>query len=206
MDTVHAKKKPTKWDMKTWVLADSSNGYVYNWKLYTGKDGDHTEKGLAHSVVLDLVQDLQGKGYHLYVDNFYTSPALFTDLIRQGFAVCGVPETFKSYRLTKGERFSQLSDDGTLMYLKWKDKREVSMLSSFHDDSNITRRRRTKRSANGTETIKKPRMIEEYNQYMGGVDQSDQILLYYGFAHRSTKWWKWAFYHLVDLTLVNAQI
>ena len=80
------------------------------------------------------------------------------------------------------------------------------MLSSFHDESNITRRQRTKWSATGTETIKKPRMIEEYKRFMGGVDQSDQILSYYGFAHRSTKWWKWAFYHLLDLTLVNAQI
>ena len=31
-------KKPTKWDMKAWVLVDASNGYVYNWILYTGKD------------------------------------------------------------------------------------------------------------------------------------------------------------------------
>jgi hypothetical protein len=31
-------RKPTKWGMKAFVLADSSNGYVYNWKLYTGKD------------------------------------------------------------------------------------------------------------------------------------------------------------------------
>ena len=29
-------RKPTKWGMKAFVLADSSNGYVYNWKLYTG--------------------------------------------------------------------------------------------------------------------------------------------------------------------------
>ena len=30
-------KNPTKWGMKAFVLADSSTGYVYNWKLYTGK-------------------------------------------------------------------------------------------------------------------------------------------------------------------------
>ena len=29
-------KKPTKWGMKSYVLADSSNGYVWNWRLYTG--------------------------------------------------------------------------------------------------------------------------------------------------------------------------
>ncbi|CAI8046058.1 PiggyBac transposable element-derived protein 4, partial [Geodia barretti] len=30
-------KKPTKWGMKAYVLADSCTGYVYNWRLYTGK-------------------------------------------------------------------------------------------------------------------------------------------------------------------------
>ena len=30
-------KKPTKWGMKAYVLADSTTGYVYNWRLYTGK-------------------------------------------------------------------------------------------------------------------------------------------------------------------------
>ena len=29
-------KKPTKWGMKSYVLADSSTGYVWNWRLYTG--------------------------------------------------------------------------------------------------------------------------------------------------------------------------
>ena len=30
-------KKPTKWGIKTWVLAESGSGYVWNFKLYTGK-------------------------------------------------------------------------------------------------------------------------------------------------------------------------
>ena len=74
-------KKPTKWGMKAWVLADSTNGYVYNWKLYTGKETNNTvEKGLAHRVVLELLQDLVGNTYEVYVSNFYTSPAHLLDL------------------------------------------------------------------------------------------------------------------------------
>ena len=30
-------KKPTKWGMKAWCLADSNNGYIWNLKIYTGK-------------------------------------------------------------------------------------------------------------------------------------------------------------------------
>ena len=29
-------KKPTKWAMKAYVLADAHTGYLYNWYLYTG--------------------------------------------------------------------------------------------------------------------------------------------------------------------------
>ena len=29
-------KKPTKWGMKSYVLANSHTGYVWNWRLYTG--------------------------------------------------------------------------------------------------------------------------------------------------------------------------
>ena len=47
-------KKPQKWGMKAWVLADGANGYVWNWKLYTGKEDDsHATLGLAHWVVLE---------------------------------------------------------------------------------------------------------------------------------------------------------
>ena len=34
----------------------------------------------------------------------------------------------------------------------------------------------------------------------------DQLVLYYGFSHRSVKWWKRVFFHLLDVSLVNAQI
>ena len=63
-------KKPTKWDIKAWLLAESGRGYVCNFKLYTGKiyllqwllrsytgkekDGV-PEQGLAYKVVMDLV-------------------------------------------------------------------------------------------------------------------------------------------------------
>ena len=29
-------KKPTKWGIKAWVLADSKSGYAWNFNLYTG--------------------------------------------------------------------------------------------------------------------------------------------------------------------------
>ena len=62
-----------------------------------------------------------------------------------------------------------------------KDKREVALLSTFHDDSMIDKRRRTRATEGGIETISKPKAIDDY---MGGVDLSDQLLQYYGYCHR----------------------
>ncbi len=44
-----------------------------------------------------------------------------------------------------------------------KDKREVNMLSTFHSDSMIDKRR-SRTVSGGIETIRKPHMVEDYNQ------------------------------------------
>ena len=44
------------------------------------------------------------------------------------------------------------------------------------------------------------------NKYMGGVDRGDQLLSYYGFPHRTVKWWRRAFFFLVDAAIVNSYI
>ena len=92
------------------------------------------------------------------------------------------------------------------MCLKWKDKRDVTMLSTVPDAGLLEVTRRTRTEESGTELIKKANMVNDYNTHMGGVDVSDQLVRYYGFPHRSVKWWKRVFYHLLDLSIVNANI
>ena len=173
-------KKPHKWGLKAWVLADSTNGYTWGWKLYTGKEGGTTEHRLAHRVVMDLISDqrLEQKGYIVFTDNFYSSPALFKALTDHGFGGCGtarkdqkdIPCSIGTANLQKGEVFST-REDGVLA-LKWRDKRDVLMLSTYHDDSLVEKSRRSRKAEGGFESIKKPRVVEEYNQFMGGVDKS----------------------------------
>ena len=153
---------------------------MWDWKLYAGKeDNSPSSLSLAHRVVLDLLDDdrLTNKGYHVYMDNFYTSSALFRDLRDRGFEACGtirsnrvgIPEDIRSAKLKKGER--HFTQDDSMLYMKWKDKRDVLMLSTFHDDTFIEKRRRTRLAAEGVEVIQKPRVVEDYNQHMGGVDK-----------------------------------
>ena len=56
-------KKPHKWGMKAWALADSNTGYIWNWKLYTGKDDDAEQgKLLGERVVLELTKKTLPQG------------------------------------------------------------------------------------------------------------------------------------------------
>ena len=105
----------------------------------------------------------------------------------------------------KGEACAVALED-SLVALKWADKRQVSMLSSVHNDDMMTKVRRMRRVEGGQEEVRKPVMVEQYNQYMGGVDKSDQLSSYYGFCHRTVKWWRWGFFHLRDMAVVNAYV
>ena len=178
-------KKPHKWGMKAWVLADSINGYTWGWHLYTGKEGEDNRsvRGLAHRVVMGLVdnEQLKQKGYIVYTDNFYSSPALFRELLQEGFGAVGtvrkdrrgIPEAVRSTVLQRGGVVSVRDD--CVLCLKWKDKRDVMLLSTYHDDRMMAKSRRSRGARGGVEDIQKPVVVEEYNQYMGGVDKSKYI-------------------------------
>ena len=176
----------------------------------TGKDDSLaiTNNGLTHAVVMKLLEGVEHRGHHIYTDNYYTSPALFTDLFHNGFGACGtvdrrgVPHEMRR-TIRKREVVTAAVDD-TVTALKWMDKRPVVMLSSVHDSSLVAKKRRSRLAPNGTDEVMKPKMIEKYNNKMGGVDKADQLLSYYGFPHRTVKWWKRAFYHLLELAIVQA--
>ena len=134
------------------MLADSSNGYTWGWQLYAGKENSCGDRGLAHHIVVQLVSDprLEGKGYVVYCDNFISSPDLFKELKERGFGACGtcrihrrgLPAIVRATRLRKGQVISVIEEG--LMSLKWHDKRDVTMLSTIHDASMVTKSRRSR--------------------------------------------------------------
>ena len=134
----------------------------------------------------------------------------FLPLQQLGFGACGtvrvnrhgMPKEVTEAKL-KGEMTTSEVKKGMLA-LKWQDKRAVVMLSTIHDDSRVTKRRRTRLVAGGIEEVQKPTMVEKY-MYMGGVDKGDQ-LMYYGFSHCTVKWWRRAFFHLFENAIVNSYI
>jgi hypothetical protein len=87
----------------------------------------------------------------------------------------------KNTQLEKGEVISQQSNG--VMVMKWRDKKDVTMISTFHDDTLRTLCKR------GVE-VKKPVCVLEYNQQLGGVNLKDQKLQPYLLEKkRGSKWY-----------------
>lgn len=166
--------------------------YIHRYDSYTGKDDllDNSN-GLTPGVVLKLLEGVENKGHHVYCDNYYTSRYPLLILLELGFGACGtmrldrwrMPQALSDAKLYKGEVFS-CEVEKSMQALKWRDKRYITMLSTIHDMSMV---------------------IERYNTYMAGVDKADQLLSYYGFGHRTVKWWRRALFQFEN-AIVNAYI
>ncbi|XP_063968501.1 piggyBac transposable element-derived protein 4-like [Lytechinus pictus] len=212
-------KKPIKWGIKAWALCESDSGYTWNWKVYTGREealqaaiaGDHDgpnshppESSIYASgkVVLSLVEGLEGKGYWLFCDNFYTSPALFQKLNEIGFGCCGTARPLakglptganpKVHKMKKGDRPKYYKKKGQ-MCVVWMDKKPVTLLTTLDGPGEDVKRIRSRQGVDGHREISRPTAISTYNKHMGGVDKADQLIQYYVHQHRSLKWWKTIF-------------
>jgi hypothetical protein len=74
--------KAAKFGIKTYELCDSVSGLLWSFVVYTGKDM-HFQSSLVTqemnkttAIVLHLIEPLLDKGYTVWLDNFYNSPAV----------------------------------------------------------------------------------------------------------------------------------
>ena len=184
------------------------------------------------SLVRSLVLSLPRQRLAIYLDNYFTSIPLFQELRNCGFGAVGttrphmqLPSNFKvlKTRFASSLAWNTLIAkvvDNTLC-LAWQDNNIVLALSSIHTVDQVddfrakVRKRPAKTSTNGrivrqifgdkhTKELHIPRFIDDYNQYMGGVDLANQFREAYE-THRATQrnWWA-LFYWLLDMACINA--
>nr|CAH7752479.1 unnamed protein product [Callosobruchus chinensis] len=140
---------------------------------------DHLKKKFMEVYVpeqnISIDESLLDKGYCLFLDNYYTSVDL-AEKLSQRRTDCvgtmrinrkGVPKDLKEKKLARGDTFALFRKK--LMLLKYKDKKEIIMISSLHDNQFVEKTKRGK-------VIKKPAVVEQYNQKMGGVDLTENML------------------------------
>lgn len=197
--------KAHKYGVKAFKLC-CSRGYTWKILLYAGQE---KVEGMSvpTNVVLSLANDLLGAGRIIVTDNYYTSLELANFLLERQTHLIGtlrrnrkhIPKDVASKKLKKGEIIARENEKG-ITVLKWKDKRDVLMLSTVHGDETIEIQRRR-------ETIKKPVMIVEYNAGKGHTDLSDQMSSYVSSLRKTVKWYrKIAIKLIYGTTLVNAHI
>ncbi|CAM4452341.1 unnamed protein product [Leuciscus chuanchicus] len=127
-----------------------------------------------------------GSGYKLYVDNFYTSPMLFRDLLIRNISACG---TIRSNRVD----FPQTTLNKLPKNVPRGSIREVLMCSSFHSangDQTVQRRVKTGDGEWTVMTVPIPTVVSDYNKHMGGVDLSDALIGYYSVLRKTRKWYR----------------
>ena len=209
-------KKPIKWGIKVWMIAEPKTGYVSNYAVYLAKcsSSENAGQALGTRVVLDISKPFHHTYRHLYFDNFFNSQEVVEELLKVETYACGAlqanryPPPFKtgrqSIKLKCGE--TRQLQKGNQLVTVWFDKRQVAVLSSnLNPNQTITVQRRMK-EAPRIRNIDMPAPIRTYNQYMGGVDLNDQLRSYYPSGRSGKKWWRYLFWFLLDVSIINALV
>ncbi|XP_065302057.1 piggyBac transposable element-derived protein 4-like [Dermacentor albipictus] len=202
--------KRSRFGLKSFVLCDVKTGIVLDMVLYTGSSTEinDSEMGYGASVVITLLDKYLGKGHVLWVDNWYTSPALFTYLFEKKTNACGtvrknrkgIPRDEK--RLEEGETSEMCNDQ--LLFVRWKDKREVLTLTTKHKSGMVESGKVDRKTG---ENKRIPLCVSKYNICMGAVDKVDMVVTVTGTVTRKCmKWYKKYFFHLLDITILNSNL
>jgi hypothetical protein len=164
----------------------------------------------------------------VYVDRFYTSVELIKALDEMDLFVTGtimqnrIPKDLHIGKSTKKFKDMQRGDfeKHRLKYLKrgtsnryglaglvaWKDHTIVYAISN---DTNTrdTDGECKRRSKDGIITLKRPKLIAKYNEFMGGVDLADQRRLHCNSTIMgSNRWWLKLFFYTFDVGTSNALV
>ena len=136
------KGKPVRFGYKVWIMA-SKTGYIYSFKVYTGKgEIQNNELGLGANVVLNVINEITEKKHiNVFFDNFFSSYCLFKKLIELNIQATG---TIRSNRTNKCPltpanqfkkkprgHFEEFEDDNGIVCVQWNDTtRPVILMSS----------------------------------------------------------------------------
>ena len=178
--------------------------------------------GATYRTVMRLVDGLEGDYYRIYMDRFYTSPQLLADLKELKIAACGTimanrlflsQENISMIQNLISKEMKYFRSPSSLTLCCWKDNKTVLILSNFHNPEEIEKERRKRKSDrkddeteenNHLETVSMPKVVDDYNLYMRGVDKFGQLSTYYPPEIRTHRWYIKVFLHLLEIVIINS--
>ena len=203
--------KAHKYGVKIYKIA-ATNGYTWNFMVYTGQQDPTAGLGHAHTVVMNLLDGLLGCYRTVVADNFFTTISLAKRLLEDDTYLIGTLRSNRAgsgnevtqRKLRRGEAYGRQNRDGVKL-IKWKDKRDVLMISTRPSHSTTVVDSGKTNFQN--ERIMKPQVVLDYNEGRQGTDLSDQLSAYYTCLRKSIKWYrKVAFELIFGTALVNSYL
>ena len=142
---------------------------------------------------------LPNSNYNVVMDNFFTSPSLFSLLKGNGVAATGTVRANRTEnaplqavddmkKKTRGSSDVVNENKCNLTLVCWKDYKVVTVASTLYGKEPMKRARRYIKDKGGRVEIDQPSSISVYNKTMGGVDRMDQKIGAYMINIRSKKW------------------
>ena len=209
--------KPIKFGFKMWVLA-TRLGYAVQFYPYQGAGTTDKELGLGGSVVCYLTKDLpkhNGNSYHVVFDNLFTSPRLLRLLADKGMAATGTlrPNRVEGAPLRRLEAMKKeprgaydvaLDQNSAVCLVRWHDSKVFTFASTYAGVEPLQKANRFSSAEKKRISVDQPKVVQLYNNGMGGVDRLDQDLSCYVTNLRSKKWYWPIFRFFIDLAVQNA--
>ena len=212
----YMKAKPTQYGIKFFCLANSISKYVQKIQIYCGASDTQEKSGTVGTrTVLSLLEGYEGKGHIVTCDNFFTSPSLFWELMKNNILATGTVRTNRKGwpdALTmaaaggeRGQLWYRMHASNRMCAVTWYDNKPVSLLSTACSPIDCSKSLFVDRW-HVTSTIQIPSspVLVHYQKHMRGVDVQDQLRSYYSVQRRDHKWWHKILWHVVDQTFLNS--
>ena len=168
--------------------------------------------------------------YVVVMDNFFTMSRTLQRLREEGVGAFGTarartgwpPEEIKGIVDNRFNAMYVINDKANYKLMRWCDNNIVKMVSTIHtglEGEDVPKvRKKPRENAVNKQNIKMvwgdewkakvniPTVINDYNQWMNGVDIADQLIAYYRPKLRCQRTWMPLMFHALDILRINCFI
>ena len=171
------RNKPAGQGFKIYSINEVETGYTMCFKL------DRKDGTTIHDTVMSLVEEIDGEGHHIYMDNLFVKPPTLDAIKAAGQRACGtwrnnfgVPaELVNPDSLKNPGDFEWRCTDNNMTGYAWLDSGVCHLLSNIHDPMEVGTVRRRQKGVRGRQSRKAPMAAVFYNINMIATDKCDQM-------------------------------